>query len=206
MLNNILFKADSSKGVIFYLHGNAGSINSWGEIASIYTRLHYDVFMPDYRGYGKSEGKIKSEKQLFGDIQAVYDSLKTKYDESKIIILGHSIGTGLATKIASANHPKLLILQAPFYSLADLAKHIYPVIPTFILKYKFESNKYIQQCTMPIVIFHGKQDEIIDYHSSIKLKELIKKSDTLITLDGTGHNGISSNPQYLYELMKILMK
>lgn len=206
LLNSILFKADSSKEVIFYLHGNAGSVNSWGEVAAIYTALHYDVFMPDYRGYGKSEGKIRSEAQLFQDIQTVYDSLKTKYDESKIIVLGYSIGTGPATKIASANHPKLLILQAPFYSMADLVKHIYPVIPTFILKYPFKTNKYIQQCSMPIVIFHGKQDEIIYYNSSVKLKELMKKTDTLITLDGSGHNGMSSHPQYLYELKKILMK
>lgn len=206
LLNSILFKADSSKGVIFYLHGNAGALNSWGEVAEIYTNLNYDVFMPDYRGYGKSEGKINSEQQLFQDIQTVYNSLKTKYDESKIIVLGYSIGTALATKIASTNRPGMLILQAPFYSLADLSKHIYPIIPTFILKYKFETNKYIQQCKMPVIIFHGNRDEIIYYNSSIKLKELIKKTDTLITLNGVGHNGMSSNQQYLYELKKLLIK
>ncbi|MEJ7684624.1 MAG: alpha/beta fold hydrolase [Segetibacter sp.] len=134
ILNNILFKADNSKGVIFYLHGNAGSINSWGEVAGIYTDLHYDVFMPDYRGYGKSEGKINSEKQLFQDIQTAYDSLKTKYDESQIIILGYSIGTGLATKIASTNHPKLLILQAPFYSMTDLSETYLPRYTNFYFK------------------------------------------------------------------------
>ncbi|MEJ7684623.1 MAG: alpha/beta hydrolase [Segetibacter sp.] len=59
---------------------------------------------------------------------------------------------------------------------------------------------------MPIVIFHGNRDEIIYYNSSVKLKELIKKTDTLITLDGEGHNGMSSNFQYLYELRKILIE
>lgn len=206
LLNSILFKADRSKGVIFYLHGNAGSLNSWGEVAEVYTELNYDVFMPDYRGYGKSEGKIKSEQQLFQDIQTVYDSLKTKYDESKIVVLGYSIGAAPATKIASTNQPRMLILQAPFYSLTDLAKHIYPVIPAFILKYKFETNKYIQKCAMPVIIFHGDRDEIIYYNSSVKLKELIKKSDTLIILNGVGHNGMSSDPQYLNELKKILIK
>ncbi len=59
---------------------------------------------------------------------------------------------------------------------------------------------------MPIVIFHGNRDEVIYYHSSIKLKELIKKTDILITLHGEGHNGMSNNPQYISELQKILMK
>ncbi len=204
LLNSILFKADNSKGVIFYLHGNAGSLNSWGEVAGIYTNLNYDVFMPDYRGYGKSEGTINSEQQLYKDVQTVYENLKTRYDESKIVILGYSIGTGPATKIAAANHPKLLILQSPFFSLTDLAKNLYPIIPTFILKYKFETNKFIKECTMPIVIFHGDRDEIIYYNSSVKLKRLMKETDTLITLTGQSHNGMSSNSQYLRALEKIL--
>ena len=203
-LNGILFKSDSSKGLIFYLHGNAGSLNSWGEVAKTYTDLNYDVLMLDYRGFGKSEGKINSQGQLFQDLQIVYDEMKTKYEERKIIVLGYSIGTGPATKIASVNRPKLLILQAPYFSLTDMMKHTYPFIPTFILKYKFETNKFIKDCKMPIVIFHGNYDEVIYYNSSIKLKAIIKNTDTLITLDRQGHNGMTDNQEYKKEITKIL--
>lgn len=203
-LNALLFKADSSKGVILYLHGNAGDLSSWGEIAKTYTNLHYDVFMIDYRGYGKSEGSINGQKELFQDMQAAYEVLKKTYSENKIIVLGYSIGTGPAAKIASTNNPKLLILQAPYYSLTDMMKHTYPIIPTFILKYKFETNTFLKNCKMPIVIFHGDQDEVIYYGSSLKLQKEFKPQDKLITLVGQGHNGMSDNPDYLVEIEKIL--
>jgi pimeloyl-ACP methyl ester carboxylesterase len=68
LLNALLFKTDSAKGLVFYLHGNAGSLDNWGDVARRYTALDYDVFMLDYPGYGKSEGAIKSETQLFDAI------------------------------------------------------------------------------------------------------------------------------------------
>ncbi|MFC2152228.1 alpha/beta hydrolase [Bacteroidota bacterium] len=204
LLNGLLFKSDSSKGLIFYLHGNAGSLSSWGEVAKTYTDLNYDVFILDYRGYGKSEGKINGQRQLFQDMQTVYNELKKKYNEDSIIVLGYSIGTGLAAKIASTNSPKLLILQAPFYNLTDMMRHVFPIIPTFILKYKFQTNEFIKNCNMPIVIFHGKQDEVIYYGSSLKLKEQFNEKVTLITLNGQGHNGITDNPKYIVEIQKIL--
>ena len=204
LLNGILFRAETSKGLILYLHGNMGSLRSWGEIAKTYTDLNYDLFMLDYRGYGKSEGSISSQDQIYKDIQTVYDYIKTKYAENEIVILGYSIGTALASKLASSNNPRLLILQAPFVSLSDLMKKYYPIIPTFILKYKFETNNYIEHCKMPIVIFHGDKDEVIYYESSIKLQELFKDSDTLITLNGQRHNNMSFNVKYISELEKIL--
>ena len=205
-LNGLLFKADSSKGLIFYLHGNAGSLSSWGEVAGTYTDLNYDVFMVDYRGYGKSEGSISGEGQLFQDMQTVYDELKNKYNEDAIIVLGYSLGAGLAAKIASTNNPKLLILQAPYYSMTDMMHHTLPIIPTFILKYKLKTNEFIKNCKMPIIIFHGNQDEVIYYGSSLKLKEIFKEKDTLITLNGQGHNGITDNRDYLIEIQKILTR
>lgn len=206
LLNALLFKADSSKGVIFYLHGNAGSLSSWGDVAKTYTDLNYDVFMLDYRGYGKSEDAINGQSQLFQDIQTAYEKLKTKYSEDKILVLGYSIGTGLAAKVASTNDPKLLILQAPYYSLTDMMRYTYPIIPTFILKYKFETSDYIKDCKMPIIIFHGNQDEVVYYGSSLKLQKEFKKQDTLITLAGQGHNGITDNPDYKTEIKKILTR
>jgi alpha-beta hydrolase superfamily lysophospholipase len=203
-LHGVLFKAGRSKGLVFYLHGNAGSINSWGEIAKTYTELDHDVFLFDYRGYGKSEGSITSQEQLFRDLQVVYNEVAGRYAEDNIIVLGYSIGTAPAAKLASTNNPKLLILQAPYYSLTDMMRHNYRIFPTFLLKYKFRTDQFIRDCKMPVVIFHGDKDEVIYYRSSLKLKDLMKVTDTLITLKGQGHNGMTENPDYKIEIQKVL--
>ena len=203
-LNGLLFKADSSKGVVFYLHGNSGALDKWGEIASVYLKNNYDFFVLDYRGYGKSEGQISSEKQLFSDIQIVYDSLKKEYPEDKIVVIGYSIGSGPATHLASTNKPRLLILQAPYYSMVDLAHQYVKILPSFIIRYKLRTDEYIKKVVCPVILFHGKQDEVIYYDSSLKLEKLFKSGDKLFSLDPQYHSGMNENLVYQKELNILL--
>lgn len=196
-LNGILFKSNqSSKDLIFYLHGNAGALDSWGYIAEYYTKLGFDLFILDYRGFGKSNGNIESEAQLHHDIQLVYNKLKQKYKEQNIIIVGYSIGTGLAAKLASENKPKMLILQAPYYNFTYLVNQKIPFIPTFLIRYQLNTNTTIQKCKMPIAIFHGDKDNVINYNSSLKLQELLKDSDKVTILKGRSHE-ITVDSEYL---------
>ena len=203
-LHGLLFKAPDSKGLVFYLHGNGGALNTWGEAAATYTRLHYDVFLLDYRGYGKSGGKITSQDQLLNDVQTAYRQLLPEYPEKRTVILGYSVGTGPATWLAARQHPRLLILQAPYFSMRDLATHLYPVVPGFLIRYPLPTNELIGQVRAPIVLFHGDRDEVIYAGSSLKLKALLKPSDQLIMLPGAGHNGMTDNPRYQRELTRLL--
>lgn len=203
-LHGLLFKAADPKGLVFYLHGNAGSVDTWGWIAKTYTDLNYDIFILDYRGYGKSGGKISSEKQFHNDVQIAYNQLKTKYPEDRIVIAGYSIGSGPAARLASENNPKLLILQAPYYSLSDLMQKLYPIAPTFLLQYKFDTFRYVERTKAPVVLFHGNLDEIIYYGSSEKLKDHLKPTDKVIILQGQGHNGMNDNPLFIEDLGSIL--
>ncbi|WP_426060537.1 alpha/beta fold hydrolase [Hymenobacter sp. B1770] len=203
-LHGLLFRAPQSKGLVFYLHGNGGALDSWGEAADTYTRLGYHVFMLDYRGYGKSEGKITSQQQLLSDVQTAYQHLLPEYPESQTVILGYSVGTGPATWLAAQQRPKLLILQAPYFSLRDLATHLYPFVPGFLVRYPLPTNELIKQVKAPVVLFHGDQDEVIYYESSLKLKALLKPEDQLIVLPGEGHNGMTDNSLYQRELARLL--
>lgn len=203
-LSTGLFSVPKSKGVIFYLHGNGGNLQRSGKDAKYYNALGYDLFIPDYPGYGKSTGHLKSQQQFFDAANSAYNFIKSKYPENHIIILGYSIGTGPAAWLASQYHPQKLILLAPYYSLIDLMHHDYPYLPDFISKYPINTYQYIQHTAAPIIIFHGSNDEVIYYGSSLKLKRFFKLGDTLITLHNQTHNGVPENKDYLNDLKSIL--
>ncbi|MGJ1405761.1 alpha/beta hydrolase [Sphingobacterium siyangense] len=203
-LHGILFKADKSKGLIFYLHGSNGAVDTWGKIANIYTDNGYDLFMLDYRGYGKSEGKVTNEELLYRDLQTVYDKLTQQYREDHIIIIGQSMGTALASTIASHNSPKMLILQAPYYSFQDWTQHIAPEFDTSGIPFYFDNAAALQKVKCRTIIFHGDQDNAVYFDSSIKLSNFFKKQDKLIRLAKEGHNDFSKNKDYLHAIAELL--
>jgi pimeloyl-ACP methyl ester carboxylesterase len=209
-LNGLLFKSDSSKGLIFYLHGGGHTLNKWGKYARTYTDLHYDIFFLDYRGFGKSQGDLPTEKQLYSDVQAVYNNLKTTYGEENIIVFGYSFGTASASMLSAENKPKMLILQAPYYSgdaaVKDNYPFLYSIIPTLLLKYKLKTYEFLEQTKAPIVIFHGNKDSTFNFSQSYKLKKSFKPGDELIVLENQGHNGFTENQEYLNQLARVLSK
>jgi pimeloyl-ACP methyl ester carboxylesterase len=206
-LSGLLFKAPKAKGLVFFLHGNGGSLAGWGGVAVTYTRLGYDVFLLDYRGYGKSGGTISSQAQLLADVEAAYEQVKAGYAEATIVIAGYSLGTGPATWLAARHHPRLLLLHAPYYSMADVAAHTvaaWPILPNWLLRYPLPTNAFIRGVKAPIILFHGDHDELIPYNSSVRLKALGKPADQLITIQGAGHNGLIDSPQYQQTIQRIL--
>ena len=188
-LNSVWIKNKGSKGVILYLHGNRGSNRRCLRQAEMFEGLGYDIFMPDYRGFGKTEGTITSEKQLFRDVQKVYDFLKTKYDETQIAIAGYSLGTGMASHLASVNNPGRLILLAPYVSFIDMKNRTFPILPNFLIKYPLSNRKHLKKVKCPVVLFHGTEDEIIPFDSSVQLEKMNPEQIKLIRLQGTGHRG-----------------
>jgi len=206
IVDGYLFKTDqSSKGLIFYLHGNGNNVQEWRNAVANYINMGYDAFALDYPGYGKSTGSITSLDEFFNSVKTVYDTLKRIYPENKIIIMGYSIGTGPAAWLAANDHPEKLILLAPYYSLSDMALTRYPFLPvSIILKYPINTYKYLQHVKAPVTIFHGDADQVVYYGSSLKLKPYLKTGDTLITLKGQDHFHFEDNPVYIRDIGNIL--
>lgn len=204
LLHGLLFKTENAKGLVFYLHGNAGNLSSWGDISTIYTDLGYDIFILDYRGFGKSQRKISNETQLNQDVFAAYRKMCLRYQESKIVVVGYSIGSGPAAILAVNNSPKALILQAPYYSFDELSDSRVPFFPSFLKNFKFETFTYIEKIKAPIYVFHGDQDEVIDVVNSMRLTKLLRSKDTFVLLKNQGHVGVNENFTFQTELKKIL--
>lgn len=193
VLNGALFKTVASKGLVFFLHGNAGNLLDQNEAANFYTNLGYDFFTFDYRGFGKSSSEISSEEQFFDDIQAAYNFIKKSYKESAINVVGYSVGTASAAMITSRNNPSKLMLIAPYYSLVDMTVRNYKIVPTFLLEYKFETNKYLEHLKKPVLLVHGDQDEVLPFDCSVALSKLLDKDDCFLAIKGQGHNGFEEN-------------
>ncbi len=189
-LNALHFKVENPKGVILYFHGNAGDLSRWGIVVQNFVEMHYDVLVMDYRTYGKSTGKL-SQKTLYSDAQLFYDELLKNYTEDEIVVYGRSLGTTFATYVASKNHPKQLLLEAPFYGLGEVASKRFPIYPVnWFLKFNFPTYQYLKEVSCPIAIFHGTDDIVVNYENSEKLSKIKTKGKlTFITIPaGTHHN------------------
>lgn len=203
-INGLHFKSKHPKGVVFYLKGNSKSIKGWGKFAIDFTHHGWDVLMTDYRGFGKSKGK-RTQQGMKDDVQAIYNIIKEKVDEKYIIVYGRSLGTGLATKLASVNNPKMLILACPYYSMSNNAKRYLPFIPLgLLMRYSMPTYKWIKYVKCPIKLIHGTNDRIIPMKSSVRLSRLNPKLSRLYLVIGGGHKNLHNFEDYHRALKEIL--
>ena len=192
------FSNDSTnKKLLLYFHGNMTNISHYADFAPYFTKHNYEVWMIDYPGYGKSRGRL-TEKSIYRGALRLYDTALSKgYMPENIIIYGKSLGTGVASFLASQKYCRRLILETPYYSMPSLAKSYFPIYPSIIIKYKFPVCDYIQKVKSPVSILHGTYDGTIPYSNSSQLKSLLKPKDEFITIPGGDHNNL-----YNFGLMK----
>jgi len=195
-INGLHFYRTNPKGLIFYLHGNTRSIKGWAKYARDFYRYDYDVVLVDYRGFGKSTGK-RSEKEMLNDLQFVYNKLREQYGEHNLIAYGRSLGSGFATKIASDNRPRYLILDSPYYNFIEVIERFLPFLPNkYILRYHLRTDKWIRKVNCHTYIIHGTKDWLIPIKHSEKLQQINPNKITLIRIKGGGHNNLPSFPEY----------
>lgn len=193
----------SAKGLILYFHGNAGNLQRWGQFAADFIRLGYDVFAIDYPGYGKSSGQ-PSEQNCYQSGLLAYQWARERYAPGQIIIYGRSLGSGVASWLASQFEAQQLILETPFPSLPKLIRHrVSGILAPFHPRTHFQVEEYIQRVSYPITIFQGTRDWVVPFGAAKELLPIVGQ-DRFIIIPHGGHKNLNKFERYHQVLAEIL--
>ncbi len=195
-LSAVHLRLPDPKGVVFFLHGNGGNLQTWLTGVDFYRRVNYDLFMIDYRGYGKSSGQIESEAQLHDDMRVAWNKIAPQYTGKKLVVYGRSLGTGLAAKLSSEVQPDLTVLVSPYESLKAMGDAHYPWLPGLVNRYTMRTDEWLPAIKGPVMIEHGDVDTLIGISHAERLKK-IHAGTELVVVRGAGHNDIHQFPIYL---------
>ncbi len=180
--------AIDSQTTVIFVHGNGGNISHRLDKIKVFNDLKVNLFIFDYRGYGKSEG-VPGEQGLYMDIQAAYDYIRQKQPNGKVVIYGESLGGAPAIDLASKEDIDGLVLEGTFTSVPDMARIIYPWLPTVLLKTKFDSLSKISRVKAPKLHFHGEFDNIVPFSMGKQLFEAAKEPKKFVPLKGMHNDG-----------------
>jgi len=134
---------------------------------------------------------------MMNDMQFVYDRMKEKYSEEHLIIYGRSMGSGFASKLASDNDPRYLILDAPYYNFTRVVERFLPILPVrIVLRYHLRTDLWIQKVKCHTYIIHGTKDRLIPIRHSEALQKFNPHRITLIRIHDGGHNNLPSFDDY----------
>jgi len=194
MLNGWLVNIGKPNAII-YFGGNAERIE---DMRDEFARWFPDssIYLVPYRGYGASEG-TPSEAALFEDALAVYDQVRARQADAPITVIGRSLGSGVASYVASQRKVAKLALVTPFDSMADVAQAHYPWLPVrWLVQDRYESTHYLAKYDGPILVIRAGKDEVVPPASTDRLIASLSRPPQVIDFPGADHNSIGNDPGF----------
>ena len=202
LINGLKFSAAEPKGAILFFHGNFGDVSGWGAYGADFAALGYDFYIFDYPGYGKSDGKISSQQQLFASADAMSRYVLAQHPPRKLVMIGYSIGSGIAAQQAAKWDAARLILLAPYFSFERLAHEKAPFVPKFLIRYKIPTAEFLHAARgTQITLIHGAADELIPVQHCRDLAGSLKAGDLFYEIPDARHNGLLAMPG-IWEILK----
>lgn len=182
--------AENPRGVILFCHGNAGNISDRLAYVDLFHRLHFSVFIFDYRGYGNSRGKT-TEEGVYLDARGAWELLVEKKGiaPKEIVIFGESLGGAVAAWLAREKTPGALVISSSFTSFADVASVHYPWLPVRLLaRFRFNTLDCVSQVKCPVLVVHSRDDEIAPYSQGRRLYDAAPEPKRFIEIRGDHNN------------------
>ncbi|MFQ5580213.1 MAG: alpha/beta hydrolase [Nitrospiria bacterium] len=190
-INGWFVPVTDSQSTLLWLHGNAGNLgHRVNQLRLLHHELKKNIFMVDYREYGRSQGVV-SEEGTRQDALSSYDYLLTRsdIDSEKIIAFGQSLGAAVAVELATSRRLQGLILEAPFTSIREMARVTFPWLPIGrFLSTKYDSISKIGQIRVPLLVMHGDRDAVIPFSQGQRLYEAGNEPKTFYPIPDAGHN------------------
>lgn len=188
-LNAWWVPAESPRGAVLLLHGNAGNISHRIHYALMFRRLGYSTLLLDYRGYGKSTGS-PTEQGTYVDAESAWRwlTITRRVPERDIVVFGESLGGGVASWLAARHQVRALILASTFTSAVDLGSELYPFLPVrLVSRFRYNTLARLRDVRAPVLVVHSREDEIIPFRHGRRLFETAGEPKAMLELAG-GHN------------------
>lgn len=205
-LNGVLLQPGARNGMVIYFHGNWKNLDNYLPFTKKFTDLGYSVLLPDYRSYGKSEGRL-TEHNFYADSECWYQLAAEQLPPDKIFLYGRSLGTAAATYLAAHFPCSQLILETPFANMYDIARRFGMLFPNGnYLPFSFRTDVLIQSVAVPILILHGNKDETVSIKSGKHLQRFLKPTDRFVEIDNGKHKNLDRFHDYHNALNDFLKK
>lgn len=210
-LNGWWIPGTGSPLTLLWFHGNGGNISyRLDNIKRRHDLLGTNIFIFDYRGYGRSEGRA-SEEGTYRDGDAAIRYLRSRgdVDPNKIVFLGESLGSAVAVEMAIRHGCAALILESPFLSIAEMAKVSFPFLPIgSLLQTRYDTLSRIGQVSVPLLIVHGDSDEIVPFRHGQRLFDAANEPKEFYRIKGAHHNDlyVVGGTAYLETLNRFLSR
>jgi len=207
-LHGWLFKAAGPKApLIIWSHGNGGNITDRAPTAAELARRGVSVLLYDYRGYGKSGGR-PAEQILYDDALAVYDAAVNRSygDQTAIVSYGESLGGPYAAWIASRREVRCVIIENSFHSAASVANAVYHLPIGIFLGRSLSTARFLNRAKVPVLIMHGRQDQVIPLRAALDLHEALEAPKELWLVDEARHNELSLVDGYYEKVIDFIRR
>ncbi len=201
--------AAQPRGVVLFLHGNAGNISHRLDSIAVFRELGLDTLIIDYRGYGRSQGK-PSERGTYLDAEAAWHYLVDTRGvaANRIMFFGRSLGGAVAAWLATQYRPAAVIIESSFSSALDMARKLYPFMPVrLITRLQYPVSEYVSRLHSPLLVIHSLDDEIIPFTMAVAIYDSAAEPKSLLEIWGDHNNGfLLSRDRYLSGLDEFIQK
>jgi uncharacterized protein len=185
---------------IVHLHGNAEQLSSSEWLAARFVEKGFGFYAVEYPGYGLAVGTPVSEVAIYSAVEAALIALEKTVPKEQLVLLGQSLGSGVAVEMAKRGHGSKLMLVSPYTSMGDVAAGVLPFLPARLLvRDKFDSASKAKDVSVPVLVIHGSDDEVVPSSMGRALAPMFPNAKLQI-VEGAHHNDLISRPDVLDSL------